>query len=135
MDFHILDDNHIEVLAGDLSKGIWNFASGVMSKDGEDSVRLEKNTRSMEIRLKKKVSNLDTLSDLPVGGITGAALNVALGPVGSLLGSALGFVAGKQDFFCIGCQLEDGRSFIARMRGTVLNKLRKFCNNVKEKEK
>lgn len=135
MDFHLLDDHHIEVLAGDLNAGIWNFAKGIMSKDGEDSVNLEKNTRSMEIRLKKKVSNLDTMSELPVGGLTGAALNATLGPVGGLLSSALGFVAGKQDFFCVGCQLQDGRKFIARMRGTVLKELRKFCSNVKEKEK
>lgn len=134
MQFHVLDDHHIEVLAGDIAKGIWKFAAGAISREGEETVPLVENTESLEIRLKRKVSNLDTMSDLPMGGLIGAALGTVLGPVGSIANSAIGLVAGDQEFFCIGCRLTDGRRFIARMRGSVLKQVRKLSKTVKEKD-
>ncbi len=134
MEFHRLDDNHIEVLAGDLKKGFWRVDSGIIHCEGEDPVPIEKNTRLIEVRLKRKVSNLDTLSDLPVGGIVGMTLSTLLGPVGGLASSAVGLVAGKNEFICIGCQLLDGRKFIAWMRSSLLKKWENF-GEYKEKKK
>lgn len=135
MNFHLLDDQHLEVLAGDIASGIWNYASGVLSRDGEKSVQVDGNTKSMEIRLKRQVSSLDTMSDLPVGGLLGTALNTVLGPVGGLASGAIGAIAGKVEFVCIGCQLVDGRKFICRMRNSMLKEWRKFCSDVSEKPK
>ena len=134
MNFHELDDHHLEVLAGDIASGIWNYASGAIRRDGEKPVQMDGNTSWLEIRLKRKVSSLDTMSDLPVGGLIGSALSTALGPIGSIANSAIGLVAGKVEFVCIGCQLRDGRKFICRMRNSMLNELRKFCQDVREKK-
>ena len=127
MDYHLLDDKHIEILAGDISRGFWNFADGFISRDGETDVKLKQNTKSLNVRKKQKVNNLDTLSELPASNFVGLALAVVLGPAGGLAGHALGAVTGRQEFVCIGAELLDGRKFIARMRSTVYAQWNKLC--------
>ncbi len=138
MEFHRLDDKHIEILAGDLARGVWNFANQQISRDGEKSIGLERNTKSLEIRMKRQVSKMDTLSELPVGNLVGMALGTAFGPLGGLASQAVGFAVGKSDFLCIGCQLLDGRKFIAWMSKSVLEQWEKASNisavDLKEKE-
>ncbi len=134
MEFHRLDDKHIEVLAGDLARGFWKFSSDQISRDGEAPIKLDKSTKSLELRMKRQVSKMDTISDLPVGNIVGMALGNVLGPLGGLASSAVGFAVGKSDFMCIGCQLTDGRKFIAWMSKSVLENWEK-SSNVKAKEK
>ncbi len=73
----------------------------------------------MEVRLKRKVGKLDTISELPVSWLVGVVLGTIWGPIGGLAGSAVGMAAGKDEFLCIGAQLKDGRKFIAYMRGSV----------------
>lgn len=128
MDYHLLDKDHIEVLAGDIKSGFWKFASEILSRDGEENVQIGKNVKSLQIRLKRKVNNLDTLSNLPASGIVNTILGSLLGPLGGLAGSAVGLVVGKNEYICIGCQLNDGRKFLARMRGSVFAEWRKFCD-------
>ena len=119
MDYHLLDENHIEILAGDIARGLWTYSKGNISRDGEGSVRLEKNTKTLNLRKTQKVSNLDTMTDLPASNLVGMALGAVLGPFGGLASKAVGLAAGTLDYVCIGCELVDGRKFIARMRSSV----------------
>lgn len=127
MDYHLLDENHIEILAGDIARGLWTFSRGKISRDGEGPVLLEKNTKTLNLRKTQKVSNLDTMSDLPASNLVGMALGQMLGPIGALAGRALGMAAGTLDYVCIGCELNDGRKFIARMRGSVYKRWNEYC--------
>lgn len=135
MDYHLLDDKHIEILAGDVAKGIWDYASGAISREGELAVNLDNNTKSLSLRKTQKVSSLDTLSDLPASNLMGMALGTLLGPLGGLASSAVGLVAGKHEFVCIGCELIDGRKFIARMRASVYKQWNKFCKSQEDLKK
>ncbi len=126
MEYHLLDDHHVEILAGDLSRGFWEFAAGSIKSKNADVIPLEHNIKSMEVRLKRKIGNLDTVSDLPVGNIVGMGLGMFLGPLGGLAGKAVGMIAGNNEFLCIGCQLSDGRKFIAWMRSSVYEQWKKL---------
>jgi hypothetical protein len=119
MDYHLLDENHIEILAGDIARGLWTYSKGNISRDGEGSVPLEKNTKTLNLRKTQKVSNLDTMTDLPASNLVGMALGAVLGPFGGLASKAVGLATGTLDYVCIGCELVDGRKFIARMRSSV----------------
>lgn len=132
MDYHLLDDNHIEVLAGDIAPGVWNFAGEAITRDGDETIQLENNTRSLQMRLKRQVGRIDTVSDLPLGGLVGVAFALIWGPIGGLAASLASKVVGTADFFCIGCQLKDGRKFIAYMRNTVYDRWCKSCPDVKK---
>ncbi|MBX9686017.1 MAG: hypothetical protein K2X27_04895 [Candidatus Obscuribacterales bacterium] len=134
MEYHLIDHDHIEIIAGDLRQGVWKFASGFLTKDGESAVPLEKNLGSIEVRLKRQVSNLDTVSDLPLNGLMGAAFSTLLGPIGGLASSAVGMVAGKGEFLCLGCHMKDGRKFIAYMRTSLFEQWKKFADKVVEKD-
>lgn len=134
MEYHILDDEHLEVLAGDIAKGYWKLADSAITRDGDKSVNLMNNLKSVTVRIKQKVSTLDSMSDVPVGQVIGMALGVVLGPFGGFANKALGMATGQHEFVCIGCDLGDGRKFIARMRSTVFEKVRKFSAVVNEKK-
>jgi hypothetical protein len=126
MDYHLLDDSHVEILAGDISSGLWKIVSGKIMHENGLAVPLERNIKSLDVRLKRKVGNLDTVSELPVGNIIGLGLGMALGPLGGLASKAVGMIAGNHEFLCIGCQLTDGRKFIAWMRTSVYEQLKKL---------
>ena len=128
MEYHRLDDKHIEVLAGDLKRGFWELQSGKFVRDGEQSVSLGDETRALNIRLTRQITNLDSMSDVPMGKIMGFAISSALGPWGSLANTAVGFALPKNDFLCIGCELKDGREFIAWMRRSVLEQWQKVSS-------
>jgi len=134
MNYHLLDENHIEILAGDIAKGIWNFASDAINREGEE-VQLKSNTKTMEIRLKRQVGKLDTISEHPVSPFMGMVLGTLWGPIGGLAGTAVGIVAGKSEFLCVGCQLKDGRKFIAYMRNSVFDVWSKACPDAKQIER
>ena len=127
MEYHLIDEDHIEVLAGDVSRGIWNYSEGKISKDGEASVSLEKNTRVLNKRKSQKVSSLDTMSELPNSNLIGFTLGQIFGPLGGLASAAVGLAAGKLEYVCIGCELLDGRKFIAWMRSSVYEKWNRFA--------
>ncbi len=126
MDYHLLDENHVEILAGDIASGIWKIAAGSITNASGLAVPLERNIKSTEVRLKRKIGNLDTVSELPVGNILGLGLGMLLGPFGGLASKAVGMVAGSNEFLCVGCQLTDGRKFIAWMRSSVYDQIQKF---------
>lgn len=127
MDYHLLDENHIEILAGDIARGLWKYSQSNISRDGESAIALEKNTKALNLRKTQKVSNLDTLSDLPASSLVGMALGKMLGPLGGLAGKAVGMAAGTLEYVCIGCELEDGRKFIAWMRSSVYQRWNQHC--------
>jgi hypothetical protein len=135
MNYHLLDDNHIEILAGDIAQGIWDFATDAISRDGEVAIALAKNVKSTEVRLKRQVGKLDTISDLPVSGIMGVVMGTLWGQVGGLAATAVGMAAGKSEYLCIGAQLKDGRKFIAYMSLSVYEAWRKACPDAKHVEK
>ena len=135
MEYHLLDDEHLEVLAGEIPKGIWKLVNGSIVRDGDESVRINQNIKKWNVRLKQKVSTLDTMNDLPIGRLLGVGLAIAIGPWGGLAGSAVGLVAGKHKFYCVGCELNDGRKVILRMRSTVLEKIKKLSVPVLEGKK
>lgn len=126
MEYHRLDDEHMEVLAGDIAKGYWSLNGDTLLADGQDPVRLANNIQEMTVRIKQKVGTLDTLDNLPVGRIVGMAIGIALGPFGGLAAKAFGMATGTFEFLCIGMNLRDGRKFIVRMRSTVFDKLKKL---------
>jgi hypothetical protein len=133
--YHLLDDKHIEILAGDIARGLWNFTTDAISCDGAGEVQLKNNTKSMEIRLTREVGRLDTLSELPVTGLVCVGLSLTMGPMGGLAGTAASMAAGQEKFHCIGCQLKDGRKFIAFMRASVFDEWCKACPDAKKIEK
>lgn len=126
MEYHRLDDEHMEVLAGDIAKGYWTLSGDTLLADGQDPVHLANNIQEMTVRIKQKVGTLDTLDNLPVGRIVGMAIGIALGPFGGLAANAFGMATGTFEFLCIGMTLRDGRKFIVRMRSTVFDKLKKL---------
>lgn len=126
MEYHRLDDNHLEVLAGDIAKGYWNLADDSLLSEGQSAVKLTNNIEELTVRIKHKVGTLDTLDNLPVGRIVGMAIGVALGPFGGIAAKAFGMATGTFEFLCIGVSLRDGRKFIVRMRSTVFDKLKKL---------
>lgn len=126
MEYHRLDDNHLEVLAGDIAKGYWKLEDRSLVASGQTTVDLGSNISELNVRLKQKVGTLDTLDNLPVGRIVGMAIGVALGPFGGIVSKAFGMATGTFEFVCIGMTLCDGRKFIVRMRSTVFDKLKKL---------
>ena len=87
------------------------------------------------MRLRREVGRLDTISELPVSSLAGVAFTLMWGTLGGLAGAAAGMVAGKQEFICIGCQLNDGRKFIATMRASVFSRWCKACPDAKKIDK
>lgn len=126
MEYHRLDDDHLEVLAGDIAKGYWSLDESSLRADGQAPVKLNNNIKELTVRIKHKVGTLDTLDNLPVGRIVGMAIGVALGPFGGIAAKAFGMATGTLEFICIGMTLNDGRKFIVRMRSTVFDKLKKL---------
>ena len=128
-----LDEQNIEVLAGDIQKGFWSFDGSAMKELGDSGVKignnlveLEQNIKDMKVRLKRKVNKLDTVSDLPLGHIIGMAYGYLLGPFGGIATSVVHSVAGSNEFICVGCELKDGRKFIAWMHGEIYKRWEKL---------
>lgn len=119
-----LDEKNVEVLAGDLPKGFWNFNGSELSQVEKTSVDLAQNIKEMTVRLKRKVNNLDL--DVPMGHIIGMISGQLLGPIGGLATHAINGVAGSSEFICVGCELKDGRKFIAWMNGEVYKRWEKL---------
>lgn len=133
-----LDEQNIEVLAGDIPKGFWNFDGTAMKEiEGklkqEFPVALEQNIKEMKVRLKRKVNNLDSFSDLPVGHIIGMINGQLLGPLGGIATSIVHNAAGSSEFICVGCELKDGRKFIAWMHGDVYKRWEKLHGDANPK--
>ncbi len=120
-----LDEKNVEVLAGDLPKGFWNFNGSELSQVEKTSVDLAQNIKEMTVRLKRKVNNLD-LEDVPMSHIIGMISGQLLGPIGGLATHAINGVAGSSEFVCVGCELKDGRKFIAWMHGEVFKRWEKL---------
>lgn len=129
MEFHRLDDKTVEVLAGDMAKGYWTLEDARFVREGEKTVPLLNCIKEIKIRIKHKVSNLDAIDKIPVGQIIGTLIGMALGPFGALGGKAFGAAVGGIEFICIGLELKDGGRIIMRMRGSVLEKLKKLKAN------
>lgn len=129
--YHKLDEAHVEVLAGDIPKGIWEVAgSNICQKDAAgkstNTVSLSKNIKELTVRLKRSISNFDTFGDVPGGPLVGMACSAVLGPFGGLASGLLHTVAGSSEFVCVGCELSDGRKFIARMRAKIYESWKKY---------
>jgi hypothetical protein len=135
MNYNLLDDSHIEVIAGDIAAGHWSFTGEALSRDDQAEIQLKHNTKTLEVRLKRQVDRLDTLSDLPVAGLASVACALAFGPLGGLAVAGAGIVAGKDDFYCIGCHLKDGRKFIAYMRAALFERWYKSCPEARKIDK
>lgn len=124
-----LDKQNIEVLAGDIPKGFWSFdgtAMKVADATNNFPVALEQNIRDIKVRLKRKINNLDSFSDLPMGHIIGMINFRLLGPFGGLATSLVHNAAGSNEFICVGCELKDGRKFIAWMRQDIFKRWEKL---------
>lgn len=119
-----LDEKNVEVLAGDLPKGFWSFNGSELSQIEKKPVDLAQNIKEMKVRLKRKVNNLDL--DVPMGHIIGMISGQLLGPVGSIATHMVNGVAGSSEFICVGCELKDGRKFIAWMHGEVYKRWEKL---------
>lgn len=123
-----LDERNIEVLAGDVHKGFWLFDGNAMNAPADSGprppVELVQNIKEINVRLKRKINNLDL--DVPASHIIGMINGQLLGPLGGLATHVVTGVAGSSEFICVGCELKDGRKFIAWMHGDVYKKWEKL---------
>lgn len=128
-----LDEHNIEVLAGDIPKGFWMFDGTAMKElqqgdapKREIPVPLEQNIKEIKVRLKRKVNKLDSFSEYPVGHIIGMLNGKLLGPLGGIATSIVHNAAGSSEFICVGCELKDGRKFIAWMHDDIYKRWEKL---------
>lgn len=135
-----LDLQNVEVLAGDIPKGFWSFDGSVLKvlepeqPAGGLQIPLEQNIKEMTVRLKRKVNNLDSFSELPVGHIIGMINGHLLGPLGGIATSIVHSAAGSNEFICVGCELKDGRKFIAWMHGEIFKRWEKLHGEANPKQ-
>lgn len=99
----------INVLAGDIQKGKWNFSAFLgtttMNKTFGENISLGKaNIKSVEMMDEEKRKKLAGTAGW---GLVGA---LALGPVGAIGGMLLG---GNKKEIVFTCELQDGRKFMA----------------------
>lgn len=135
-----LDEHNVEVLAGDIPKGFWIFDGTALKELQEGApkrnfpIALEQNIKEMTVRLKRTVNNLDSFSDLPVGHIIGMINGQLLGILGGVATSIMHSAAGNSEFICVGCELKDGRKFIAWMHGDTYKKWEKLHGDANPKQ-
>jgi hypothetical protein len=109
----------IKVLAGDISKGSWDFTgmfrTAIMTKGlfGE-TIDFAKETENIEQLNEEKVKKLIGTAGW---GLAGAAL---LGPLGAIGGMLLG---GNKKEVTFSCYLKDGRKFMATTDGKTWQKI------------
>jgi hypothetical protein len=116
----IYDGKRLNVIAGDIPEGLWEYDNGVLYKDRDigkaatatfDLMGLLSNVSLQTEQSVKKLSG--TLG----WGLAGA---VALGPIGMLAGLVMG---GNRKEVCALCDLKDGRKFLATMDNKIFQQL------------